>query len=332
LNVALLDDDLNVVRTLPAFAAFSALGANQVTVWQEHTKDVDTLSERLRDTDALILLRERTPVSAALIDRLPRLQLITLNGPYPHVDEAACARRGVVLCAGKPRPSSATAELAWGLILAAARRIPQEMKRLREGRWQSTVGTGLHGRTLGILGYGTIGRQVAGFGKAFGMRVMVWSREKGLAAARGDGHEPARSQEALFEQADVVSLHVRLVAETRGIVRGSDLARMKPTALLVNTSRAALVEQGALVAALRAGRPAAAAVDVYETEPLVDAGDPLINMDNVVCTPHLGYVERDQLDRYYADQFARVLAFQRGEPIDVANPEALQRRDQRGEQ
>jgi D-3-phosphoglycerate dehydrogenase / 2-oxoglutarate reductase len=327
MNVTLLDDDLDLVRTLPAFIEFAASGSHRVTVWQEHTKDVDVLSERLRDAEALVLLRERTPISATLLERLPRLKLITLNGPYPHVDLAACTRRGVLLCAGRPRPSSATAELTWGLIIAAARRIPQEAARLKQGHWQSTIGTGLRGRTLGILGYGTIGRQVAGFGKAFGMRVLVWSREKGLAAARADGHAPARSQDALFEEADVVSLHVRLVAGTRGMVSGSHLARMKPTALFVNTSRDALVEKGALVAALRAGRPGAAAVDVYETEPVADPAHPLLNMENVVCTPHLGYVERDQLDRYYADQFRRVRAFERGEPLDAVNAEVLQKRE-----
>jgi D-3-phosphoglycerate dehydrogenase len=327
MNVALLDDDLGVVPTLSAFGEFTGLGRHRVTVWKEHTKDLEALSERLRDTDALVLLRERTPVSAALLERLPRLKLITLNGPYPHVDLAACTRRGVLLCAGRPRPSSATAELTWGLVLAVARRIPQEMKRLQEGHWQSTVGTGLRGRTLGVVGYGTIGRQVAGFGKAFGMQVLVWSREKGLAAARGDGHETAPSLEALFEDADVVTLHVRLVAETRGMVRGSHLALMKPSAFFVNTSRDAVVEEGALAAALKAGRPGAAAVDVYETEPVTDTGHPLLNMDNVVCTPHLGYVERDQLDRYYADQFGRVLAYERGAPVDVANPEVLEKRE-----
>ena len=323
MNVAILDDDLDVVRSLASFIEFSAPGRHSIAVWQEHTKDEAVLADRLRDADALILLRERTPVTAGLLNRLPRLKLVTLNGPYPHVDVAECTRRGVLLCAGRPRPSSATAELTWGLVIAAMRRIPQEMARLKSGGWQDSMGTGLRGRTLGILGYGTIGRQVAGFGRAFGMKVLAWSRERGLAAARADGHETARSQDALFEEADVVSLHVRLTAETRGIVRAADLARMKPTALLVNTSRAALVADGALVAALRAGRPGAAAVDVYEQEPLLDTAHPLLNMDNVVCTPHLGYVERDQLDRYFADQFARVLAFERGEPVDAVNPEAM---------
>jgi D-3-phosphoglycerate dehydrogenase len=323
MNVALLDDDLDTVTSLSSFIEFSRSPDYRLSVWKEHTKNVETLADRLRDADALVLLRERTPVPAALLERLPRLKLITLNGPYPHVDVAACTRRRVALCAGRPRPSSATAELTWGLIIAAMRRIPQEMARLKAGRWQATIGTGLRGRTLGIFGYGTIGRQVAGFGRAFGMRVLAWSRERGLAAARADGCEAAASLEALFEEADVVSLHVRLVAETRGVVRAAHLARMKPDALFVNTSRAALVEEGALVAALRAGRPGAAAVDVYEHEPVVDTAHPLINMENVVCTPHLGYVERDQLDRYYADQFARVAAYGRGQPVDVVNPEAL---------
>jgi D-3-phosphoglycerate dehydrogenase len=326
MNVAILDDDLDVVRSLRSFIEFSALGQHSLAVWQEHSKDAGVLADRLRDTDALILLRERTPLTAELLARLPRLRLVTLNGPHPHVDVAECTRRGVVLCAGRPRPSSATAELTWGLIIAAMRRIPQEMARLRSGAWQGTVGTGLRGRTLGILGYGTIGRQVAGFGRAFGMRVLVWSRERGVAAARADGHDIAPGKEALFEAADVVTLHIRLVPETRGIVRASDLARMKPDALFVNTSRARLVEEGALVAALRAGRPGAAAVDVFEREPLLDPADPLLALDNVVCTPHLGYVERDQLDRYYADQFGRVAAFARGEPVDVVNPEVLEKR------
>jgi D-3-phosphoglycerate dehydrogenase / 2-oxoglutarate reductase len=326
MNIVILDDYLDVVPTLTSFVEFTMARRHRVTVWKDHTQDVGALAERLRDTDALILLRERTPVTADLLERLSRLKLITQNGPYPHVDVTACTKAGVLLCAGRPRASSATAELTWGLIIAAMRRIPQEMARLKDGRWQGSLGTGLRGRTLGVFGYGTIGKQVAGFGKAFDMRVMAWSREKGLAAARADGCEIAAGKEALFEVADVVSLHIRLVAETRGIVRAADLARMKPTALFVNTSRAALVEEGALVRALCAGRPGAAAVDVYEEEPVVDRDHPLLNMENVLCTPHLGYVERDQLDRYFADQFARVLAFERGEPVDVVNPEALQRR------
>lgn len=317
MNIAILDDSLNVVRSLPCFARMKD---QNVTVWSDHTEDTEVLAERLKETEALVLLRERTPIRAPLIARLPRLRMITLNGPYPHIDVAACTRLGVAVCAGPPRPSSATAELTWGLIIAAMRRIPQEMARLKNGRWQGSVGTGLHGRTLGVYGYGRIGRQVAGFGKAFGMRVLVWSRESGLANARADGYAAAPSKQALFEEADVLCMHVRLLPETRGIVAAADLASMKPTALFVNTSRAELVEPGALVNALRAGCPGAAAVDVFEQEPVVDITDPLLNMDNVVCTPHLGYVERDQLDRYFNDQFERVFAFERGSAVNVVNP------------
>jgi len=317
MNVAILDDTLCIVRNL---ACMAKLDGHQVSIWSDHTEDTDVLAERLKDTEALALLRERTPIRAPLIERLPKLRMITLNGPYPHIDVAACTRHGVKVCAGPPRPSSATAELTWGLILAATRRIPQEMARLKSGQWQGSVGTGLRGRTLGVYGYGRIGRQVAGFGKAFGMRVLVWSRERGLASARADGHAAAPGKRALFEEADVLCMHVRLLPETRGMVTAADLARMKPTALFVNTSRAELVGPGALVNALRAGRPAAAAVDVFEQEPVVDTTLALLNMDNVVCTPHLGYVEHDQLERYFNDQFERVLAFERGSAIDVVNP------------
>ena len=317
MNVAILDDTLCIVRNL---ACMAKLDGHQVSIWSDHTEDTDVLAERLKDTEALALLRERTPIRAPLIERLPKLRMITLNGPYPHIDVAACTRHGVKVCAGPPRPSSATAELTWGLILAAMRRIPQEMARLKSGQWQGSVGTGLRGRTLGVYGYGRIGRQVAGFGTAFGMRVLVWSRERGLASARADGHAAAPGKRALFEEADVLCMHVRLLPETRGMVTAADLARMKPTALFVNTSRAELVGPGALVNALRAGRPAAAAVDVFEQEPVVDTTLALLNMDNVVCTPHLGYVEHDQLERYFNDQFERVLAFERGSAIDVVNP------------
>lgn len=320
MNIAILDDEFDTVRTLECF---DQVAAHKVTIWRDHTKDTDALAERLKDAEALVLLRERTPIRAALIARLPNLKMLTLNGPYPHVDVDACTAAGIALCAGKPRPSSATAELTWGLIISSLRQIPQQMASLKRGAWQCGIGSGLRGRTLGVWGYGRIGRQVAGFGRAFGMRVLIWSREAGLAAAGADGHAAAPSRQALFEEADVLCLHVRLNAETRGMVKAADLACMKPTALIVNTSRAELIEPGALVAALRAGRPGLAAVDVFEREPVSDLGQPLLNMDNVLCTPHIGYVERDQLERYYADQFGRVLAFERGAPLDVANPQVL---------
>jgi D-3-phosphoglycerate dehydrogenase len=320
LNVTILDD---YVRLVPTLACFSRLAGHEVRVWHDCVRDIDVLAERMKDTEALVLLRERTQLRAPLLARLPRLRLITLNGPYPHIDLDACTKRGIVVCSEHARTSFATAELTWGLVIAAMRHIPDQMARLKRGEWQSRVGRGLRGRTLGVYGYGRIGKQVAGFGKAFGMRVLIWSREKARQDALGDGYEVARSREALFEEADVLSMHVRLVPETRGMVRAADLERMKPTAVFVNTSRAELVEPGALVAALKAGRPGFAAVDVYEEEPVLDAKHALLALENVVCTPHLGYVERDQLENYFSDQFDRVLAFAAGKPYGVVNPAAL---------
>jgi D-3-phosphoglycerate dehydrogenase len=326
MNIAVLDDYQDTVRTL---ACFARVAGHRVTVWTDHTKDVDVLAERLRDAEALCLIRERTPIRAALLERLPRLGLISQVSVYPHIDVEACTRRGVLVCSllGPGRPSYATAELTWGLILCALRRIPQEVAALRAGRWQAfPIGTGLRGRTLGIWGYGRIGAVVAGYGRAFGMRVLAWGREASLAAARADGHEVAASRAALFEASDVLSLHLRLLDATRGIVTAEDLARMRPTALLVNTSRAGLIVPGALEAALRAGRPGLAAVDVYEDEPVPGGRHPLLALDNVVCTPHLGYVERDGLEAQFATIFDQVLAFAAGAPVNVVNPEALERR------
>jgi D-3-phosphoglycerate dehydrogenase len=320
MNITVLDDYANIVRTL---SCVSLLGDHALTVHNDCERHIDALADRLRHTDALVLLRERTPVRAELIARLPRLKLITLNGPYPHVDIDACTARGIVLCSEHARTSYATAELTWGLIIAAMRHIPQQMARLKSGGWQSRAGTGLRGRTLGIYGYGRIGKQVAGFGKAFGMRVMIWSRDQARAQALADGYEVATHREALFDEADVLSIHVRLLPETRGLVTEADLARMKPDAVFVNTSRAELVADGALVAALRDGRPGAAAVDVYDTEPMTDAGHPLLQLENVIATPHLGYMERDQMENYFSDQFQRVLAFAAGKPYGVVNPAAL---------
>ena len=319
LNITILDDYTDLVRTL---SCVNLLGEHPLTVHTDCERNIDVLAERLAHTDALVLLRERTRVSAELVARLPRLKLITLNGPYPHVDVAACTQHGIVLCAEHARTSYATAELTWGLIIAAMRHIPQQMARLQAGLWQSRAGRGLRGRTLGIYGYGRIGKQIAGYGRVFGMRVLVWSREQARAQALADGCEVAASRDALFEQADVLSIHVRLLPETRGLVTAADLARMKPDAVFVNTSRAELVADGALVNALRAGRPGAAAVDVYENEPLMNASNPLLQLDNVVATPHLGYMERDQMENYFSDNFKRVLAFADGKPYGVVNPAA----------
>ncbi len=325
MKITILDDYQDTIRTLRCFAN---VAKHDVTIWNDHTKDVDVLAQRLKDTEALCLLRERTPIQAPLLERLDKLRLISQVSVYPHIDVAACTRRGVLLSSSTlpGRPSYATAELNWGLIIAAYRRIPQEMAALKAGTWQgASVGVGLRGKTLGIFGYGKIGAVVAGYGRAFGMPVVVWGRETSLAKARGDGHAVAASQAAFFEQCDVVSLHLRLVDATRGIVTAAALARMKPTALLVNTSRAGLIAPGALEAALRAGRPGMAAVDVYEEEPVLGGRHPLLAMDNVVCTPHLGYVERDALEGMFTTIFDQVLAYAAGTPINVVNPEALRR-------
>jgi D-3-phosphoglycerate dehydrogenase len=322
MKITVLDDYQNVVRTLDAF---KKVEGHDVTIWNDHTKDTDVLAERLKDTEALVLIRERTPIRAPLIERLSKLKIISQRSVYPHVDVDALTKKGIVLCSDMHpgKPSYATAELTWGLVIAAMRRIPQEMARLKAGHWQSTVGTGLRGRMLGILGYGRIGGAVAGYGRAFGMNVIAWGREGSLQRARADGYAAAPSRETFFEQSDVISLHVRLTPETRGLVGAEDLARMKPRALIVNTSRAGLIAPGALVEALKKGRPGMAAVDVYEEEPVLGGNHPLLQMDNVVCTPHLGYVERDGYENSFSSTFGQILAFIEGKPINVVNPEAL---------
>jgi D-3-phosphoglycerate dehydrogenase / 2-oxoglutarate reductase len=324
-KISILDDYFDTVRTL---GCFRKLAGHDVTIWNDHVQDVDTLAKRLHDTEALVLIRERTQIREPLLERLPKLKLISQRSVYPHIDIGACTRLGVVVSSSQhaDTPSYAAAELTWGLVLAAMRAIPQQMAALKAGKWQIGVGHTLRGKTLGIYGYGRIGAVVAGYGKAFGMKVLVWAREPALARARADGYATADSKVAFFEQCDVLSLHMRLVEATRGIVTSSDLARMKPTALLVNTSRAPLIEPGALVNALRAGRPGMAAVDVYEKEPLRDTGDPLLNMDNVVCVPHIGYVTRDEYEIQFADIFDQILAYAAGAPANVVNPDVIGRR------
>jgi len=322
MNITILDDLFDTVRTLPCFAM---LAGQQVTIWNDHVEDVETLAQRLQNTEALVLIRERTKIKAPLLERLPALRLISQRSVFPHIDIDACTRLGVIVSSNQhpDTPSYGAAELTWGLVLAAMRRIPQQMQALREGRWQIGVGSGLRGKTLGIHGYGRIGGTVAGYGRAFGMKVLVWARPEALARARADGYETAPDRETFYASADVLSLHLRLVEATRHSVTAADLARMKPDALLVNTSRAGLIEPGALVAALHAGRPGMAAVDVYEREPLLDAADPLLQLPNVVCTPHIGYVTREDYELAFTDIFEQILAYQRGTPINVVNPAAL---------
>ena len=324
MNIAILDDYFDTVRTLPCFAKLSG---HKVTVWNDHVQSVDVLAERLGDAEALVLIRERTQIRAPLVARLPKLKLISQRSVYPHIDIDACTEHGIIVSSDQHpgTPSYAAAELTWGLVLAAARRIPQQMAALKAGNWQIGVGDTLRGRTLGIYGYGRIGSAVAGYGKAFGMRVVAWAREKSLERAVADGYEASAGKRVFFETCDVLSLHMRLVKDTRGIVTAADLALMKPSAILVNTSRAGLVEPGALVSALRAGRPGMAAVDVFEEEPLRNPNDPLLTLENVVATPHIGYVTRDEYELQFSDIFDQITAYAAGKPINVVNPAVTSR-------
>jgi D-3-phosphoglycerate dehydrogenase / 2-oxoglutarate reductase len=322
MNIAILDDYHDTLRTLECF---KKLVGHEITIWKDHVQDVDVLAERLHDTEVLVLFRERTKIQAPLLERLPKLRLISQRSVYPHIDVGTCTRLGIVVSSDlhPGTPSYAAAELTWGLVLSAMRHIPQQVAALKSGRWQTGVGSTLRGKTLGIYGYGRIGSVVAGYGKAFGMHLLVWAREASLLRAGADGYPTASSKAEFFERCDVLSLHLRLVDATRGFVTATDLARMKPTALLVNTSRAGLIEPGALVNALRAGRPAMAAVDVYESEPVLDSTYPLLTMENAVCTPHIGYVSRDEYEIQFADIFDQILAYAKGTPSNVVNPEVL---------
>ena len=325
MKISILDDYFDTIRGLDCFAN---LKGHDVTIWNDHVQDVDQLAERLKETEALVLIRERTQIREALLERLPKLKLISQRSVYPHIDIDACTRLGIVVSSSQhaDTPSYAAAELTWALVLAAMRQIPQQVASLKAGRWQMGVGHTLRDKTLGIYGYGRIGSVVAGYGKAFGMRVLVWAREPAMAQARADGYGIASSKAAFFESCDVLSLHMRLVAATRGIVTAEDLARMKPSALLVNTSRAGLIAPGALVEALKAGRPGMAAVDVFDTEPLRDVDDPLLTLPNVVATPHIGYVSRDEYQIQFTDIFDQIAAYAAGAPINVVNPGVLTHR------
>lgn len=311
MKIVIPDDYQDCVRSLDAF---KQLEGHDVTIYHDTLTNLDALSARFQDAEALVLIRERTPITAALLARLPNLKVISqTGGGAAHVDMAACRRHGVTVMAGTGSPYAA-AELNWGLVLAAMRHIPAEVENLKAGRWQRTLGTGLKGRTLGIFGYGKIGSLVARYGQAFEMNVLVWGREGTRQRAAEAGLEVAESQAALFQRSDVLSLHLRLNDETRGIVTAESLAQMKPTSLLVNTSRSQLVVPGALEQALIAGRPGQAAVDVFDAEPVIE--NSLLALPNLVATPHLGYVEKDSYELYFGDAFSNLLAYMDGQPIN----------------
>jgi len=322
MKISILDDYFDTLRHLPCF---KKIAEHDVTIWNDHVQDRDVLAERLKDTEVLVLIRERTQIRADLLERLSNLKIISQRSVYPHIDVDACTRLGIILSSNQHTgtPSFATAELTWGLVLAAMRQIPQQMASLKSGNWQMGVGSTLAGRTLGVFGYGRIGRTIANYGRAFGMKILIWASEASRSQAEVDGFDVAKDKASFFEECDILSLHLRLYDTTRGIVTAEDLARMKPKALLVNTSRAGLIEPKALVKALHAGRPGMAAVDVYENEPQNDINDPLTTMDNVICTPHIGYVTEDEFDVQFSDVFDQIVAYNSGKPIHVINPEVL---------
>ncbi|MEM9197060.1 MAG: D-2-hydroxyacid dehydrogenase family protein [Pseudomonadota bacterium] len=322
MKVHILDDWFDTLRGLPSFAR---LEGHDVTIWTDHVEDVDILADRLAPAEALVLFRERTPITEALLARLPKLRLISQRSVYPHVDVPACTEHGVLLSSNmhSDTASIAASELTFALILASARQIPQQMASLQAGRWQMGVGQTLAGRRLGLYGYGRIARQVAIYAAAFGMQIWWWASEDGRARAAAAGETVAPDRRVFFAQSDFVSLHVRLKPETRGIVTEADLLAMRPSASFLNTSRAGLVAPGALDAALAQGRPGRIALDVFETEPLTEVAHPLVTHPAVIATPHIGYVTEDELDLQFADIYDQILAYAAGRPIHMINPEVL---------
>jgi D-3-phosphoglycerate dehydrogenase len=332
MNIVILDDYQDAVRKL---ACANKLDAYSAKVYTNTVKGIGQLSVRLKDADVIVLIRERTHINRQLIEKLPKLKMIAQTGRIgSHVDVGACTERGIAVSEGAGSPT-APAELTWALIMAAVRRLPHYISHLKHGAWQQAglksasmppnfgIGTVLKGKTLGIWSYGKIGQLLATYGRAFGMRVVVWGREASRERAQADGFEVANSKQEFFEQCDVLSLHLRLHGDTRGIVKLDDLSRMKPSALLVNTSRAELIEPEALIAALNRGRPGLAAIDVFESEPILQ-GHALLRLENCICTPHIGYVEQDSYEMYFSAAFDNVINFIKGTPTNIVNPGALQ--------
>lgn len=331
MNIVILDDYQDAVRKLHCASRLDAYNAK---VYTNTVRGLGQLAVRLKDADIIVLIRERTPITRQLLEKLPRLKLIAQTGKVgSHIDLAACTERGIAVAEGVGSPV-ATAELTWALIMASMRRLPQYIANLKHGAWQQSgfksasmppnfaLGSVLRGKTLGLWGYGRIGQIVAGYAKAFGMNVKVWGRDASRAQALTDGYQVPHTREDFFAQCDVLSLHLRLTEETRGIVRAQDLALMKPTALLVNTARAELIEADALPHALQLGRPGQAAIDVFESEPILQ-GHALLRMENCICTPHIGYVEQDSYELYFGAAFDNVVNYIQGRPTNIANPQVL---------
>jgi len=321
MRIVVLDDYPDALRST---VGNSRLAGHDVTIFTDTVKGTEGMVARLAGAEAVLLIQQRSALTREMILRLPQLRMIAQTGTNTgHIDVDACTERGIVISVRGTGSSAATAELTWGLVIAAMRELPRQVQRLRDGYWLDSMGTVLAGKTLGILGFGKIGALVAGIGRAFGMRVVVWGRDASLQRARQSGFEPAESRAAFFAMADVLSIHLALNEATRRFVTAGDLALMKESALLVNTGRAALIQRGALEAALRNGRPGRAAVDVFEDEPVLGAIDPLIGMPNVLCTPHLGYSVRETYQDLFTNAIDQLLAFAADTPVDVINPQAL---------
>ena len=317
--IASPDDYQRLVATLDCFAL---LRAHDVRIFQGPARDVGELAAQLRDAQVIVTIRERSRFTRELIERLPRLEHISQTGRSTrHVDVAACSERGIAVSAGTHDSPHTIAEHTWALILSALRGIPQQAACMKRGEWSSHLGRGLHGRTLGIDGFGKIGSLVAAIGRSFGMRVLVWGSDASRRRAAEAGFEPAAGRRQMYADADVVSVNLRLGDATRHSIGAADLAGMKPTALFVNTARAELLAPGALVAALAAGRPGYAAVDVYENEPVLGGNHPLLKLDNVLCTPHSAWIEKSMFELYFGEAFQNVIAFARGDPANVVNAE-----------
>lgn len=320
MKVHILDDWFDTLKTLPSYAR---LAGHDVTVWNDHTDDVEVLAERLATAEVLVLFRERTPITDALLTRLPNLKLISQRSVYPHVDVPACTSNDVLLCSNmhSDTPSIAAAELSFALLLASARQLPQQMSSLKKGEWQMGVGQTVAGRTLGLYGYGRIAKQVAIYADAFGMHVQWWASDDGRKRAIADGVALAESREAFFENSDFVSLHVRLKPDTKGIITHTDLDLMKPSATLINTSRSGLIEAGALESSVATGRPGRLAIDVFDVEPFTNTKDPVVTHPNVISTPHIGYVTEDELDMQFSDIYDQINAYANAAPIHMINEE-----------
>ena len=320
MKIAILDDYQHIIDRLDCF---KILDGQQVQIFHESEKDPEKLSKMLFDTEILILTRERTEITETLLSKLPKLKLISQTGKISnHLDLKSCTKFRVAVAEGSGSPI-APAELAWALMMNTARQIPAAIEAMKMGHWQTNIGTSIHGKTIGIWGYGKIGQRIAGYAKAFGAKVLVWGSLESMEKAVNDGLEKAASKSDFFQTADIVSLHLRLNDQTFGIVQEIDLMQMKPTSILINTARAELIQKDALLKCLKAGHPGFAGIDVYENEPIYDTNFELLNMPNVVCTPHLGYVEKNSYELYFGKAFENAVAFINGNPVNIANPEVL---------